>query len=226
MPNPSYSEIFQNGLWANNTGLVQLLGLCPLLAISNTVVNAIGLGMATILTLVASNVCVSLTRNFLRPEIRIAVFVLIIAAVVTAIEMIMNAYFHRLYLVLGIFIPLIVTNCAILARAEFFASRNDIARSAADGLAIGLGFTGVLLALGIMREVLGQGTIFSHAHLLFGETFRAWEITLIPDYPGFLLAILPPGAFFALGLLVALKNYLGSRRPEPQPSRQPAAAAG
>lgn len=224
MTQPTHVEIFRNGLWSNNAGLVQLLGLCPLLAVSNTVVNAIGLGLATTFTLVASNTTVSLTRRFLRPEIRIPAFLLVIASVVTAIELVMNAWFHGLYLVLGIFIPLIVTNCAILGRAEAFASRHDAGRAAADGLATGLGFAGVLVALGAAREVVGQGTLFANLQLLFGEAARGMYLTLIPDYPGFLLAILPPGAFFGLGALVALKNHMQNRRPEPLPSRRPVAA--
>lgn len=224
MAAPSHSDIVTDGLWSSNVGLVQLLGLCPLLAISNTVVNAVGLGLATTLTLMVSNVSVSLSRRFVRSEIRIPVFVLIIAAVVTAIEMLMNAYWHSLYLVLGIYIPLIVTNCAILARAESFASRHDVGRSALDGLAVGLGFTGVLVALGALREIVGQGTLFTQFHLLLGEIARGWELTLIPDYPGFLLAVLPPGAFFGLGALVALKNWIEDRRGRPAPARDRAPA--
>lgn len=206
----SYREINANGLWHNNPGLVQLLGLCPLLAISGTVVNALGLGIATTLTLVASNVTVSLIRHWVRPEIRIPVFVLIIASVVTAIELAMNAYFYELYLVLGIFIPLIVTNCAIIGRAEAFASKNPIPKAFADGLAMGLGFTGVLVTLGALREVVGHGTLLADAHLMFGEAARDFSLTVISEYRGFLLAILPPGAFIALGLIIALKNIIDS----------------
>jgi Na+-translocating ferredoxin:NAD+ oxidoreductase subunit E len=206
----SYREINANGLWHNNPGLVQLLGLCPLLAISGTVVNALGLGIATTLTLVASNVTVSLIRHWVRPEIRIPVFVLIIASVVTAIELAMNAYFYELFLVLGIFIPLIVTNCAIIGRAEAFASKQPIPKAFADGLAMGLGFTGVLVALGALREVVGHGTLLADAHLMFGEAARDFSLTVIREYRGFLLAILPPGAFIALGLIIALKNIIDS----------------
>jgi Na+-translocating ferredoxin:NAD+ oxidoreductase subunit E len=206
----SYREISANGLWHNNPGLVQLLGLCPLLAISGTVVNALGLGIATTLTLVASNVTVSLIRHWVRPEIRIPVFVLIIASVVTGIELAMNAFFYELYLVLGIFIPLIVTNCAIIGRAEAFASKNPIPKALADGLAMGLGFTGVLVALGALREVVGHGTLLADAHLMFGEAARDFSLTVISEYRGFLLALLPPGAFIALGLIIALKNIIDS----------------
>jgi Na+-translocating ferredoxin:NAD+ oxidoreductase subunit E len=205
-----YREINANGLWHNNPGLVQLLGLCPLLAISGTVVNALGLGIATTLTLVASNVTVSLIRHWVRPEIRIPVFVLIIASVVTAIELAMNAFFYELYLVLGIFIPLIVTNCAIIGRAEAFASKNPIPKALADGLAMGLGFTGVLVTLGALREVIGHGTLLADAHLMFGEAARDFSLTVIAEYRGFLLALLPPGAFIALGLIIALKNIIDS----------------
>lgn len=211
MQEKTYAEIAADGLWHNNTGLVQLLGLCPLLAVSATVVNALGLGLATTLTLVASNVSVSLIRKVVRPEIRIPVFVLIIASIVTAIELVMNAWLHQLYLVLGIFIPLIVTNCSILGRAEAFASRNNPAKSAMDGLMIGLGFTGVLLALGAVRELLGQGTLFAHAQMLLGGWASGIRLDVIPHYHGFLLAMLPPGAFLGLGLLLALKNWIDAR---------------
>ena len=205
-------EIINNGLWNNNPAFVQLLGLCPLLAVTNTVVNALGLGMATIITLVASNVTVSLIRQWVRPEIRIPVFVLIIASVVTVIELVMNAYFHELFKILGIFIPLIVTNCSIIARAEAFASKNAVIPSFIDGLFMGLGFTAVLVALGALREGLGFGTLFSQAHLMFGEGSEWLQITLIENYNGYLLAILPPGAFIGLGLLIAVKNIIDKKR--------------
>lgn len=206
--NTNYPEIIRNGLWGNNAGLVQLLGLCPLLAVSGTVINGLGLGLATTLTLVASNLSVSLIRDVVRSEIRIPVFVIIIAAIVTAIELTMNAFFHELYLILGIFIPLIVTNCAIIGRAEAFASKNPPLAAAIDGLMMGLGFTLVLVALGGMREVAGLGTLFAQAHLMFGEAANGWTLTLIENYRGFLLAILPPGAFIGLGLLIALKKVI------------------
>jgi len=207
----SYREIFLNGLWRQNTGLVVLLGLCPLLAVSNTVVNALGLGLATMLTLVFSNLAVSLARPALRPDIRIPAYVIIIASVVTAIQLLMQAWFHDLYLVLGIFIPLIVTNCAILGRAEAFASRNRPLPSVVDGLATGLGFCLALVALGALREIIGKGTLMSQASLMFGDTGETLQLTLIPDHPGFLLAILPPGAFIGLGLLIAGRNWLDGR---------------
>lgn len=206
----NYRQIFMDGLWRQNTGLVVLLGLCPLLAVSGTVVNAMGLGLATTLTLVCSNLAVSLSRPLLRQEIRIPAYVLIIASVVTAIDLLMQAWFHELYLVLGIFIPLIVTNCAIIGRAETFASRHTPLPSVIDGLATGLGFCLALVALGALREIVGRGTLLSQAELMFGRIGESLTVTLIPDHPGFLLAILPPGAFIGLGLLIAARNGLSS----------------
>jgi electron transport complex protein RnfE len=214
MSTPAYSEIIRDGLWKNNSGLVQLLGLCPLLAVTTTVVNGLGLGLATTLTLLTSGVIVSLIRTLVRPEVRIPVFVLVIASTVTVIDLAMNAWFHDLHGILGIFIPLIVTNCVIIGRAESFASRNSIDRAALDGLAMGVGFTLVLVALGGMRELIGQGTLFSQAHLMFGEFGRGLTITVLDDYRGFLLAILPPGAFIGLGLLIAVMNVINARRAE------------
>jgi electron transport complex protein RnfE len=222
MADNDYGTIIRNGLWHNNPALVQILGLCPLLAVSSTVVNALGLGLATTLTLVLTNLTVSLIRNQVTSEIRIPVFVMLIAAIVTAIELAMNAYFHELYLILGIFIPLIVTNCNILARAEAFASKNAPLPAVLDGLFMGLGFTAVLVALGAMREVLGKGTLFSQAQLMFGDGAKWMTVTLFHDYQGFLLAILPPGAFIGLGLLIALKNVIDARRkalPSPTAAR-------
>jgi electron transport complex protein RnfE len=200
------AEVIRTGLWTNNAGLVQLLGLCPLLAVSTSFVNGLGLGIATTLVLLASNLTVSLIRNVVRPEIRIPVFVLVIASFVTAVELAMNAWFHELFRVLGIFIPLIVTNCAIIGRAEAFASREKPGLAALDGIAMGLGFTAVLVTLGAARELIGQGTLFSGAHMMFGEAARSIELQLVDG--GFLLALLPPGAFIGLGLLVAAKNLV------------------
>jgi electron transport complex protein RnfE len=215
MATDSYSTIIRQGLWHNNVGFVQLLGLCPLLAVSGTVVNGLGLGLATMLTLVASNVSVSLIRNVVKPEIRISVFMLVIASIVTVIELLMNAFLHELYLILGIFIPLIVTNCSILGRAEAFASRNPVGHAMADGFFMGLGFTIALVTLGAMRELLGQGTLLAQAHLMFGEAARSLKIVVFEDYGGFLLAVLPPGAFLGLGLLIALKNIIDKKLAQP-----------
>lgn len=214
--NEVYGPIIRDGLWKNNPALVQLLGLCPLLAVSNTVINGLGLGIATIITLVASNGLVSLLRKQIPDEARLPVFVLIIASIVTVIELSMNAWFHELYLILGIFIPLIVTNCAITGRAEAFAARNPVGPALVDGFMMGLGFTAVLVLLGAMRELIGLGTLFSEAHLMFGEAARGFSIVVIEDYRGFLMALLPPGAFIGLGLIVALKNVIDTRQQNKQ----------
>ena len=204
-------EIVNTGLWKNNPALVQLLGLCPLLAVSNSLINGLGMGIATIAVLCASNLIVSLSRNFLRDEIRIPVFVLLIASLVTVIELVMNAWFHELYRVLGIFVPLIVTNCAIIGRAEAFASRNPPLPSLLDGLAMGGGFAATLVVLGAIRELVGRGSLLDGAELLFGDIASNWSIQIFAPEHGFLLALLPPGAFIGLGLLIAVKNVLDSR---------------
>lgn len=206
--NDSYRRISLEGLWHNNPGLVQLLGLCPLLAVSNTAVNALGLGIATTLVLIGSNVTVSAIRHIVRPELRIPVFVMVIACFVTIIEYLTKAFFYDLFLILGIFLPLITTNCAIIARAEAYASKNPISHAMVDGLMMGLGFTAVLVVLGAMREIIGKGTLFADAHLMFGEGAHWMTITFVDNYEGFLLAILPPGAFIGLGLLIACKNFI------------------
>ena len=222
MAEAHYSKIAKDGLWENNVALVQILGLCPLLAVTSTAINGLGLGIATTLVLVASNMTVSLIRHLVRPEVRIPVFVLVIASFVTAVELAMNAFFHDLYKVLGIFIPLIVTNCSILGRAEAFASKNPVGKSVIDGLTMGLGFAAVLVVLGAMREIIGFGTLFSQAHMMFGEAARWLTLTVIEDYKGFLLAVLPPGAFIGLGLLIALKNLLDQRAEQKQKQAVPA----
>ncbi len=211
MTSQDIKDIFHNGLWKQNTGVVQLLGLCPLLAISNSLVNALSLGLATTLVMTLSNSAVAAIREFISNEARIPVYVLIIAVLVTVVEFLMNAYMHALYLVLGIFIPLIVTNCIVLARAESFASKNGVRASAFDGLAMGMGLTVVLVLLGGAREIFGHGTLFSGIDMVFGESAKSLVITVIPDYHGFLFAILPPGAFITLGLLIAGKNWLNLR---------------
>lgn len=203
-----YQKILHNGLWKNNQALVALLGLCPLLAVSNNAINGLGLGLATLFVLVISNTLVSAIRHQISDEIRIPVFIAIIATMVTMVDLLMNAYFHTLHGILGIFIPLIVTNCAILARAEAFASKNTIDRAVLDGLFMGVGFLIVLVILGAAREIIGSGTLFDQAHLMFGEAARTWTIHFSDDYEGVLLAILPPGAFIGLGLIIAVKNMV------------------
>lgn len=218
--NSEYKELAWQGLWKNNPGLVQLLGLCPLLAVTSTVTNALGLGLATLLVLICSNVTVSAIRNWVPKEIRIPIFVLIIAAFVTCVQLLMNAYTYGIYQSLGIFLPLIVTNCAIIGRAEAYASKNPIKQSAFDGLMMGLGFAAVLLVLGAMREILGQGTLFDGAHLLLGEWASVLRIEVMKLDSQFLLAILPPGAFIAMGFLVAIKNAVDTKLEERQPKEE------
>lgn len=215
-------ELMKNGLWDNNPALVQLLGLCPLLAVSATVVNALGLGIATTLVLVGSNLIVSLVRQWVPKEIRIPVFVMIIASLVTCVQLLMNAFAYGLYQSLGIFIPLIVTNCIIIGRAEAYASKNDPKPAVLDGLWMGLGMTAVLVALGAMREVLGNGTLFDGAELLLGDWATILRIEVFSFDSSFLLAMLPPGAFLGVGLLIALKNVIDKRMKEKAPKEEKA----
>ncbi len=216
-------EIVWNGLWKQNPGLVQLLGLCPILAISTNLVNAVSLGLATILVMMLANLGVAVLRNFIPYEVRIPVFILIIASLVTVVDLAFNAWLHELYLVLGIFIPLIVTNCIVLARVEAFAAKNDVSHSTLDGLAQGIGLLAVLAVLGAMREIVGSGTLLSGIDLLVDG---ASPLQLFGnDYPGFLVAILPPGAFFALGLLIAARNWIEGRAAA-RHHAPPASAAG
>lgn len=223
MSETNYKKITVNGLWHNNPGLVQLLGLCPLMAVTTSFINGLGLGLATILTLVASSTSISLVRNYISAEIRLPVFVLIIASVVTAIEMVMHAFFFELYNILGIFIPLIVTNCIIIGRAEAFAAKNTPPEAFWDALMMGLGFALVLLALGGMREILANGTLFDQAHLMFGEAAKGMTLHLVEDYKGFLLAALPPGAFIGLGMLLAIKNWIDANAERKAKERRRAA---
>lgn len=207
-------------MWANNPALVQLLGLCPLLAVSSTVTNALGLGIATLLVLVGSNVAVSLVRNHVPKEVRIPVFVMIIASLVTCVQLLMNAYAYGLYLSLGIFIPLIVTNCIIIGRAEAFASKNEVLPAAQDGFWMGLGMTSVLVVLGAMREVIGNGTLFDGADLLLGDWASVLRIQIFQFDNSFLLALLPPGAFIGVGFLIALKNIIDNQAKSRQPKQE------
>ncbi len=215
MKSNSVIEQFKNGLWRDNPGLVQLLGLCPLLAVTATVVNGIGLGLATLVVLVLSNMLVSATRQWIQPEIRVPIYVLIIASLVTCIELILKAYFPDLDRTLGIFVPLIVTNCAIVARAEVFASRNTVGSSVLDGLVMGSGFALLLITIGAFREIIGQGTLFARMDMLIGgEPMRG---IVIADQ-GWLLMVLPPGAFFALALAIAAKNGIDQHRQDSRAS--------
>lgn len=216
MSDVNYKKISMDGLWNNNPATVQILGLCPLLAVTGSVVNAMGLGLATLVVLMGSNACVSLIRHYVTDAVRLPAFVMIIAAMVTVIEMLMQAYTFELYEILGIFIPLIVTNCAVLGRADAFASKNAVLPSMVDGFMMGLGFLVILLVLGGMRELVGQGTLFTNMQLLFGPMAANWELTVIDNYGGFLLAILPPGAFLGLGLIIAGKNVIDKRLKEAQ----------
>jgi electron transport complex protein RnfE len=215
-----YKELAWQGLWKNNPGLVQLLGLCPLLAVTSTVTNALGLGIATLFVLICSNATVSLVRNWVPKEVRIPIFVLIIASFVTCVQLLMNAYTFVLYQSLGIFLPLIVTNCAIIGRAEAYASKNPIKQASFDGLMMGLGFLLVLFVLGAIREVLGQGTLFDGAHLLLGDWAAVLRIEVYTLDTQFLLAVLPPGAFIAMGLLIAFKNAVDEKIVAAKPKRE------
>ncbi len=215
----NYADITRNGLWDNNPALVQLLGLCPLLGVSNSVVNSIGLGLATIFVLVASNTFVSIIKNVTPTAIRLPTFVMIIAAAVTCIELLMQAYTYELYEILGIFLPLITTNCLILGRADGFACKNTVSASIYDGLMMGIGFALALYLLGAMRELIGTGALFANMDLLFGPAAVDWKITFSADYPQFLLAILPPGAFILTGLIIAGKNFIDYQIKQRQDAR-------
>lgn len=208
MMNPSYAQITKDGLWSNNIVFAQALGLCPLLAVTGTATNGLGMGLASMAVFVASALVISALRGIITPQVRLPVFVLIIAVLVTLVDMTMNAWMHDLHKVLGLFIPLIVTNCAILGRAEVFASRNRVLPSVVDGIMMGLGFTLALVALGAVREILGSGTLFADARLLLGNWAGFLDLHLIPDYDGFLLFILPPGGFIVLAFLLAGKRLI------------------
>lgn len=211
----NYRQIITDGLWAKNAITVQMLGLCPMLAVSGSVVNGLGMGLATAVVLALSNAAVSLGRAQVPDEIRLPIFVMIIASATTCIEFVMQAYAFEMYQILGIFIPLITTNCNVLGRAETFASKHAVVPSAVDGFMMGLGFLAVLVLLGGMRELLGSGTLFSNMDLLFGPAAKDWVLhPFSTDYPGFLFAVLPPGAFFFLGLIIAGKNVIDQRMKE------------
>jgi len=208
---PAYRTIFKDGLWDNNVAMGQMLGLCPLLAVTTSATNGLGMGLATLAVLLLTNTLVSLIRGIVTPQVRIPVFIVLIASVVTLVDMAINAWMHELYKVLGLFIALIVTNCAIFGRAESFASKQPVLPAIVDALAMGIGFTWVLVAIGAMREILGSGTLFAHASLLLGHHFTWLETTVIPHFSGILLSVLPPGAFMALGFLIAIKRIIDRR---------------
>ena len=208
MAEVSYKDLSVNGLWKNNPAIVQLLGLCPLMAVTGSVVNAIGLGLATIMVLVISNTSVSLIRNVVSDAVRLPTFVMIIAAAVTCIELFMQAFTYELFQILGIFLPLITTNCVILGRADGFAAKNSLGPALYDGFIMGMGFAAVLIVLGGMRELAGTGALFANMDLLFGPMAADWKVVVLPNYEPFLLAILPPGAFIFTGLIIVLKNLI------------------
>jgi electron transport complex protein RnfE len=204
-----FRQIAENGVWKQNTSLVQLLGLCPLLAVTTNMTNGVMLSLATILVMMLSNVAVAGLRNLIPHQIRIPVFILVVAALVTVVDLIFNAQLHELYLVLGIFIPLIVTNCIVLARVEAFAAKNAPLQATFDGFWMGVGMLWTLALLGGLRELVGSGTLFGGIDMVFAGL---QPLQLLPaDYPGFLLALLPPGAFILLGCLIAGKNWVEAR---------------
>lgn len=211
-PPSVWKTLLTQGVWSNNAALVQLLGLCPLLAVSNSVTNALGLGLATLVVLTCTNSVVSLCRHIIPHDIRIPIYVMIISTVVTAVQLLMNAYAYPLYQALGIFIPLIVTNCIVIGRAEAFASKNPVSHSLFDGMAMGLGMTLSLVALGAFRELLGNGTLFDGLDQLLGAWASILKIDVFHLDSGLLLAILPPGAFIGLGILLAVKNLVDQRK--------------
>ncbi len=219
-----FRTIAHNGIWKQNTSLIQILGLCPLLAVTTNMVNGVMLSLATIIVMALANVAVASLRNFIPHEIRIPVFILIVAALVTVVDLLFNANLHELYLVLGIFIPLIVTNCIVLARVEAFAAKNPPLQSTLDGVFMGVGMLWTLAVLGGLREFIGAGTLFSGIDLVLPGL---QPLQLLPaDYPGFLLAMLPPGAFILLGCLIAWKNWVEARATARQNQRTETVAAG
>lgn len=204
-------KITKDGFWDNNVVFGQNLALCPLLAVTGTATNGLGMGLATLVVLIFSNAVVSANRHIISPEVRIPIFVLLIATIVTLVDMSMNAWMHEMHKVLGLFIPLIVTNCAILGRAESYASRQPMTYSILDGLMMGVGFTFVLVILGAAREITSSGTLFANANLLLGDSFSFLELHLFPNYQGFLLTALPPGGFIMLGFIIAAKRMIDKR---------------
>jgi len=221
-------DIVRNSIWKQNAGVVQILGMCPTLMMSSNIVNGVSLGIATALVMLISGAAIALMRQFVPGEIRTPIFILIIAALVTVVDLLMNSYMHGLYVVLGIFIPLITTNCIVLARAEAFASKNGVAQSALDGFFMGIGLTLVLAVLGAGRELIGKGTLLSGIDLLLGPAAKAWVIHIVPAEQNyqFLLAILPPGAFIGLGFLIAGKMALDRRADAQAKAIEPSCGVG
>lgn len=218
-----FRTIAGNGIWKQNTSIGQILGLCPLLAVTTNAVNGIMLSLATIIVMALSNFAVASLRNLIPHEIRIPVFILIVAALVTVIDLLFNANLHELYLVLGIFIPLIVTNCIVLARVEAFAAKNPPLHSTFDGIFMGIGMLWTLALLGAMREFLGSGTLLGGIDMVFPNLH---PIQVLPEnYPGFLLALLPPGAFILLGCMIAWKNWMDAKAAERARLKPPAPVA-
>ncbi len=207
-----YARISRESLWSNNIVFAQTLGLCPTMAVTSTATNGLGMGLATTAVLIASNMMISSIRHSVSEEVRIPVFIVIIATLVTLVDVSINAWAHDLYKVLGLYIALIVANCAVLGRAEAYAAKNPILPSGMDGLMMGLGFTFALTLIGAVREILGAGTLFADAHLLLGPAFSFMELKIIPNYRGFLLLVLPPGGFLAVGFLIAAKRIIDKRR--------------
>ncbi len=214
----TYKKIAADGIWHNNIVFSQNLALCPLLAVTGTATNGLGMGLATLVVMIASNGLISVARHLIPNEIRIPIFVLLIAALVTLVDILMNAWAHELYKVLGLFIALIVTNCALLGRAEAFASKQAVKPALWDGLMMGLGFTLVLVALGATREILASGTLFANASVLLGSSFKFLEITVIPDYQGFLLMALPPGGFIMLAFIIVGKRLIDLKLAQRKPA--------
>lgn len=208
---PAPGTILRDGLWDSNVVLVQMLGICPVMAVTSSATNGLGMGLATMMVLIMSNMLIASIRHWVSPTVRIPVFITVIAGMVTLVDMSLNAWLHDLYKVLGIFIALIVVNCAVLGRAEAFASRQTVLASAIDGVAMGLGFTLVLTLLGGIREVLGSGTLFANAHQLLGPHFAFLEMRILPESAGMLFMILPPGGFLILGLLIAARRRIQAR---------------
>ena len=204
-------EIMKNGLWEQNIVFSQILGMCPTMAVTTSGTNGLGMGLATTAVLIGSNILISSIRSFVSPQVRIPVYIVLIATLVTLVDMGLNAWMHDLYRVLGLFIALIVVNCAVLGRAESFASRSTVLASALDGLCMGIGFTVALTAIGLIRELIGMGTLFNQASLLLGPNFAFLEMQVFPNYGGVLMMVLPPAGFLVLGLLLALKRLLERR---------------